>query len=378
MNSFNWIPLQSIKESLRTGAIRLEQWQPHKLANGHRLLVSGLLLSLGLSALICTLTILHYASPVQQKSQTVTVEVPNGVTSRAISRQLSRAGLIRSSTLFNYWVQWQGISHRLKAGTYQFNRSMSLQQIIDQLQSGQVILRQLAIPEGWTVNQIADLWEQTSFGSAESFLQVAGEVRWQRTYNLPGSALEGYLFPETYRLADGSSAETAIKTMLNHFQDQWTPRMGLAATQIGLSQREAIILASIIEKEAQIDSEREIISSVFHNRLRKGWKLDADPTVLYGLGNPPRSLTRVDLRTDTPYNTYLHKGLPPGPICNPGQASIMAALRPAKTPYFYFVASGGGGHYFSETLDQHQRMVRRYQKSRRSQQIAKTPDSDDY
>ena len=374
MNSFNWMP-QSIKELLRTGAIRLEQW---RLANGQRLLVGGLLLSLGLSVLIPTLTILHYAGPVQPKNQTVTVEIPSGVTSRAISRQLSRAGLIRSSTLFNYWVQWQGVSHRLKAGTYQFNRSMSLQQIINQLQSGQVILRQLAIPEGWTLNQIADLWGQTSLGSAESFLQMAGEVRWQRAYDLPGPTVEGYLFPETYRLADGSSAETAIKTMLNHFQDQWTPRMGLVATQIGLSQREAIILASIIEKEAQIDSEREIISSVYHNRLRTGWKLDADPTVLYGLGNPPRSLTRVDLRTDTPYNTYLHKGLPPSPICNPGRASIMAALRPAKTPYFYFVASGGGGHYFSETLDQHQRMVRRYQKSRRSQQIAKTPDSDDY
>ena len=374
MNSFNWMP-QSIKELLRTGAIRLEQW---RLANGQRLLVGGLLLSLGLSVLIPTLTILHYAGPVQQKSQTVTVEIPSGVTSRAISRQLSRAGLIRSSTLFNYWVQWQGVSHRLKACTYQFNRSMSLQQIINQLQSGQVILRQLAIPEGWTLNQIADLWEQTSLGSTESFLQIAGEVRWQRAYDLPGSTVEGYLFPETYRLADGSSAETAIKTMLDHFQDQWTPGMGLAAKQIGLSRGETIILASIIEKEAQIDSEREIISSVYHNRLRTGWKLDADPTVLYGLGNPPRSLTRVDLRTDTPYNTYLRKGLPPGPICNPGRASIMAALRPAKTPYFYFVASGGGGHYFSETLDQHQRMVRRYQKSRRSQQIAKTPDSDDY
>ena len=374
MNSFNWMP-QSIKELRRTGAIRLEQW---RLANGQRLLVGGLLLSLGLSVLIPTLTILHYAGPVQQKNQTVTVEIPSGVTSRAISRQLSRAGLIRSSTLFNYWVQWQGVSHRLKAGTYQFNRSMSLQQIINQLQSGQVILRQLAIPEGWTLNQIADLWGQTSLGSAESFLQMAGEVRWQRAYDLPGSTVEGYLFPETYRLADGSSAETAIKTMLDHFQDQWTPGMGLAAKQIGLSRGETIILASIIEKEAQIDSEREIISSVYHNRLRTGWKLDADPTVLYGLGNPPRSLTRVDLRTDTPYNTYLRKGLPPGPICNPGRASIMAALRPAKTPYFYFVASGGGGHYFSETLDQHQRMVRRYQKSRRSQQIAKTPDSDDY
>ncbi len=378
MNSFNWMPLQSIKESLRTGAIRLEQWRLNKLANGHRLLVGGLLLSLGLSALISTLMILHYVGPIQQKSQTVTVEIPSGVTSRAISRQLSRAGLIRSSTLFNYWVQWQGVSHRLKAGTYQFNRSMSLQQIINQLQSGQVILRQLAIPEGWTLNQIADLWEQASFGSAESFLQIAGEVRWQHAYDLPGSTVEGYLFPETYCLAHGSSAETAIETMLDHFQGQWTPGMGLAAKQIGLSPGETIILASIIEKEAQIDSEREIISSVYHNRLRTGWKLDADPTVLYGLGNPPRSLTRVDLRTDTPYNTYLHKGLPPGPICNPGRASIMAALRPVKTPYFYFVASGDGGHYFSETLDQHHRMVRRYQKSRRSQQIAKTPDSDDY
>ena len=315
----------------------------------------------------------HHMLSVQQVHEPVIFDIPKGSSSRVICQELRQSDLIRSSVLFNLYVQWRGVGTQLKAGRYQLDRSMSLGEIIDQLQKGQVVLRQFVIPEGLTIKQIAHLWETSGFGSTDDFLQEAGRKHWQQIYDLPEDSLEGYLFPETYWLANGSSAETVIKTMLEYFHQQWLPEMTQKSKKLGMSLKEIITLASIIEKEAQVDTEREVISSVYHNRLRKGWKLDADPTVLYGLGNPPRLLTRADLSTNTPYNTYLRKGLPLGPICNPGHASIMAALQPAQTNFFYFVAAGNGRHNFSQTLDQHQQMVRRYRRTIRKPKLGTGP-----
>ena len=326
----------------------------------HNWKVAGTLFCLVLLGI--TAFYLYNILPVQKEYQPVLVEIPKGSTSRIICQKLLDSGVIRSSILFKFYVHWRGTGTQLKAGRYKFDRSMRLGEIIDQLEKGQVVLRQLVIPEGLTVKQIAQLWERSEFGSADDFLQEANRIHSRQTYNLSGDSLEGYLFPETYWLADGSSAATIIETMLEFFLERWSPEMTKKAERLGMSLVEIITLASIIEKEAQVDNEREIISSVYHNRLRKGWKLDADPTVLYGLGNPSRSLTRLDLSTDTPYNTYLRRGLPLGPICNPGHASIMAALQPAQTDFFYFVAAGDGSHNFSQTLAQHQRMVRRYRR----------------
>ena len=326
----------------------------------HNRRVAGTLFCLMLLVIIAFY--IYNVLPVQKGYQPALVEIPKGSTSQIICQKLLDSGVIRSSILFKLYVHWRGTGTQLKAGRYEFDPSMTLGEIIDQLEKGQVVLRQLVIPEGLTVKQIAQLWERSEFGSADDFLSEANRIHWRRAYDLSGDSLEGYLFPETYWLADGSSAATIIETMLEYFVERWSPEMTKKAGNLGMSPVEIITLASIIEKEAQIDKEREIISSVYHNRLRKGWKLDADPTVLYGLGNPSRSLTRLDLRTDTPYNTYLKKGLPLGPICNPGHASIVAALQPVQTDFFYFVAAGDGSHNFSQTLAQHQRMVRRYRR----------------
>ena len=240
---------------------------------------------------------------------------------------------------------------------------MSPREIIHQLKAGKVVHRHFVVPEGLTVAQIAQLFEDEGFGTAESFNRAARDLQWQKRYGIEENSLEGYLFPNTYKLVDGIPAAKVIKMMLDEFNRNWTRERTEEAESINFSPQEIITLASIIEKEAKIDSERPLISAVFHNRLKRGWKLEADPTVLYALGNPLRALTTRDLKFDSSYNTYVNRGLPPAPICNPGLASIMAALRPAESSHLYFVAIGDGKHYFSNTLAEHNRVVRRIRRN---------------
>jgi UPF0755 protein len=234
---------------------------------------------------------------------------------------------------------------------------MPLIEIIDHLKTGRFAMNRFVIPEGLTLAQIEGLWEREGYGTAEEFHRVASGLQWCQEYDIKGDTVEGYLFPNTYQISEGTPPRQAIKMMLNEFNRQWTTPLREEAKSLGLSTHEVITLASIIEKEAKCPDERPLISAVFHNRLRLGWRLDADVTVLYALGNPKRRLTSADLSVTSPYNTYTYKGLPPGPICNPGMASILAALRPASVPYLYFVAVGDGRHYFSTTLNEHQDMI---------------------
>jgi UPF0755 protein len=210
-----------------------------------------------------------------------------------------------------------------------------------------------------TVPQIGQLWENGKFGTATAFEQAARNPRWRQRYSIDAETLEGYLFPNTYQFADGTPVDSVIKMLLDEFDRGWTHLLSEEAKALGFSTHEIITLASIIEKEAKADDERPLIAAVYHNRLKRGWRLEADPTVLYALGNPERLLRTADLKVSSPYNTYLHRGLPPGPICNPGMASVKAALRPAQASYLYFVAIGGGRHYFSTRLVDHRAMIRK-------------------
>ena len=294
------------------------------------------------------------------------LKIVRGMSSQSIANQLVHKQLIRSSWVFLFATHLSGASHRLQVGTYHLSGAMSIPQIIEHLRSGKVITHQLVVPEGLTVAEIGKLWEKKGFGTAAAFNETASNSKWRINHKIEGKTLEGYLFPNTYQFPDGASAEVIIQIMLNEFERQWTTEMSEEARTLGFSKHEIITLASIIETEARIPEERPLISSVFHNRLRRGWKLQADPTALYGLGNPDRPPRAADLRTDTPYNTYLYKGLPPGPICNPGIASIRAALRPVSADYMYFVAIGNGKHHFSRTLREHQNMINRIKRNRNS------------
>ena len=318
-----------------------------------------------LAILIAIFYTARYLSPVDGNAKPIELKIVRGMSSQAIADQLVHSNLIHNPWVFLFVTHLSGASHRLQVGTYRLSGAMSIPQIIDHLKTGKVVTRQFVVPEGLTVAQIAKLWEKSGFGMAAAFNQAAQDPRWRLNYKIEGDTLEGYLFPNTYQFPDGATPEVILEIMLNEFERRWTVEFTEEAKALGFSRHEIITLASIIEAEARVPDERPLVSAVFHNRLRRGWKLQADPTALYGLGNPDRAPRAADLRVDSPYNTYIHKGLPPGPICNPGIASIAAALRPTSVDYMYFVATGDGRHHFSKTLREHQKMINKIRRNRR-------------
>ena len=326
------------------------------------------LCGLGTFCLIFLLVWGFLTRPATSSKAVVHFDVPVGSNSRTIAKQLIEQELIRSEYLFRFVVRYRGTGKRLQAGTYVLRRDMTLWDLLDEFEKGQVTLVNWTVPEGLTTAAIAELWETGGFGTAAAFRGAAESQRLLQRYGLTDKTVEGYLFPNTYAFAKGTTAERVVEMMLDEFERRWTTEFDETAQNLGHNRHEIVTLASVIEKEAQVDLERPRISSVFHNRLTRKWKLQADPTVLYALGNPEKPLTKADLRTDSPYNTYRYKGLPPGPIANPGVDSIIAALRPEKTEYLYFVAIGGGKHHFSKTLSEHNKMIRKIRRETARQQ----------
>ena len=318
-----------------------------------------------LAILIMVLYMIRYLSPVDANAKPMQLKIAPGMSSMAIANQLAHNNLIHDPWAFLFATHLSDVSHRLQVGTYCLSGAMSIPQIIDQLKTGKVVTQQFVVPEGLTVVQIGKLWERAGFGTTAAFNQAASDPKWRLNYKIEGKTLEGYLFPNTYQFPDGAAPQLIIQIMLDEFERRWTAEFTEEAKALGFSKHEIITLASIIEAEARVPDERPLVSAVFHNRLRRGWKLQADPTALYGLGNPDRPPRAADLRVDSPYNTYLYKGLPPGPICNPGMASILAALRPDSVDYMYFVAIGDGRHHFSKTLREHQNMINKIRRNRR-------------
>ncbi|MDE0466465.1 MAG: endolytic transglycosylase MltG [Candidatus Poribacteria bacterium] len=301
--------------------------------------------------------------PPTSSEEVVNFDVPTGSSSQAIAKRLVEEKLIRSEHAFRLVVRYRGTGKRLQAGTYVLRRNMALWNILDEFEKGQVTLISWTVPEGLTAPAIAELWETAGLGAAKAFQEAYESPHLLERYGLADKTVEGYLFPNTYKFAKGTKVETVVEMMLDEFKQRWRDAFDEEARNLGHTRHEIVTLASIIEKEAQSESERPRISSVFHNRLRRKWRLQADPTVLYALGNPERLLTKADLSVDSLYNTYKHKGLPPGPIANPGIDSIIAALRPEKTDYLYFVAIGEGKHHFSKTLSEHNRMIRKMRRA---------------
>lgn len=324
------------------------------------------LCGLAILCLIVSLIGVFLMSPPTSSEAVVNFDIPTGSNSRTIARRLVAEKLIRSGYAFRLLVRYRGIGRRLQAGTYTLRRNMALADILDEFEKGQVTLISWTVPEGLTMAAIADLWEAGGFGTAAAFREASETTRLLKMHGLEDKTMEGYLFPNTYKFAKGTTAEKVVEMMLGEFKRNWIEAFDEDASGLGCTRHEIVTLASIIEEEAQSKSERPRIASVFHNRLRRGWRLQADPTVLYALGNPERLLTKADLDVDSPYNTYMYKGLPPGPIANPGVDSIIAVLRPEKTDYLYFVAIGEGKHHFSKTLSEHNRMVRKMRRASRN------------
>ncbi len=289
--------------------------------------------------------------------------VREGSTLNDVVNGLMARSIITSKRPFLLWARIMGYSKKIKAGEYRLNSGMTPLKVLDILSKGIILTHRVTIPEGFTRRQIAQLLEEKGLANKREFLVLTGDPVVARRYDISGPDLEGYLYPDTYQFARGLTTMAIIDTMVNRFREVMRPFLE-KVRHSGMGIEEVVTLASIVEKETGRAEERGIIASVFLNRLKKGMRIESDPTVIYGIRDFNGNLTRDDLTRLTHYNTYLIWGLPPGPIANPGKKAIEAVLYPAKTDYLYFVSRNDGSHYFSKTLSEHNRAVRIYQKKR--------------
>ena len=298
--------------------------------------------------------------PMSDNTQSQVFEVKSGMTLKQVSQELLGQNLIRSANAFQAIALIQDKEKLIKVGEYYISPSMSVAEILQRITSGKTVLHSVTIPEGYRITEIANLLEKRNLADKNIFLQQAKNV--QLLEGVPTGSLEGYLFPDTYHFGKRTTEAIIIKKMVETFKERALKKEFLKrAGDMGFSYHEIITLASLIEKETGKDSERKQISSVFHNRLKKNMLLQTDPTVIYVIDMFDGNIRKRDLKIDSPYNTYLYKGLPPGPIANPGLKSIIAALYPANTSNLYFVSKQDGSHKFSATLNEHNRAVQKYQ-----------------
>ena len=290
------------------------------------------------------------------------IRISPGTNIVRVGALLAEKGFVRSRFIFQLTGILSGTSRSLKAGDYAINTGMSIPDILKRFVSGETILYKFTIPEGLTIPEIARMWEEAGFGTSAKFIETTSDLSLHTKYGISSESLEGYLFPNTYMFPSVISEKEAIEIMLNQFIKEVSPVVEKKPADSKFSIHEIITLASIIEKEARVEDERPIISAVFHNRMKLDMKLESCPTVLYGLGYPDRKLTYDDLRnTSLTYNTYVYKGLPPGPICNPGIKSIIAAINPSNDNFLYFVSKNDGTHYFTQNYNDFLSAKRKYQ-----------------
>lgn len=289
------------------------------------------------------------------------ISFPPGSGIRKLATELKSGGVIRSSWHFVLMTRLRGDAHRLKAGEYRFSDDMTPEMILRKIVSGEVDYRKFTLPEGYSMYQAAELLEQKGYFVKEAFLGKCLDKSSLVRFGIKENSAEGYLYPATYNLSRGGTEEQLLEQMIGQFNKKYS-FLQVGEVKGGFSRHEIVTLASIIEKEAVSADEKPLISSVFHNRLRIGMPLQSDPTAVYGVRAFSGKVSKADIQRHSPYNTYLNKGLPPGPIGNPGIAAVNAAMNPAKSDFLYFVARQDGTHQFSRNLVEHNRAVVRYLK----------------
>jgi UPF0755 protein len=292
------------------------------------------------------------------------VDIPPGTGMAEIRRRLVNAGVVRDEVVLRAALWWTGESRHLRAGEYRFDQPMTPIAVIGKLARGDVYTRSITFPEGLTIQEMARVYEMREFGTAGEFLAAARNAALIHEMDPEARDLEGYLFPDTYALPRGTPASRLVALMVDRFKATYTEEARAAAEEQDLTTRQVVTLASLVEKETGTPEERPVVAAVYRNRLRIRMPMQADPTVVYAMmraGKYNGNIRRDDLSMDSPYNTYRHPGLPPGPIAAPGKASLDAALMPADVPYLYFVSRNDGSHVFARTLAEHNRNVRQFQ-----------------
>lgn len=322
-------------------------------------------------AFILALAVYGYSSyqsmlkPVNtQNPQTKTITIPSGASTQKISEILAGSGMIRNQLAFRIFSRYEGLAAKMQAGDYSLNTGMSVPEIISRISGGEVDTLTFTIPEGYSLKQIAETLVSKGLVDRNRFtdLLARGNFNYDFLQGLPAGEkrLEGYLFPDTYRINKGASEEDIISMMLARFAREITPEFKQKAAALGMTPHQAVTMASIVEREAAKDVERPKVAAVFLNRMKKGWKLESCATIQYALGTNKTRLLYKDLQIESPYNTYKYKGLPPGPIAAPGRASLQAVVNPDKDEYMFFVVSEDGQHVFSRTLAEHNRSKAKY------------------
>jgi UPF0755 protein len=322
-----------------------------------------LLLVFGVSVLVFFSLALYFkvlvSKPVRKVAFERAVVVRRGDSIREIARNLAQAGFLRQIEPFLIVHRLSGKRTSLKAGVYLLKSSMSVQEIYEVLAKGKAGEFRVTVPEGYTIEQAATLlWRRGLINSKKTFLALCSQRQFLQSVEIAATSLEGYLYPDTYFVAPGLSDEEIATMFVKQFRAV-TDNL-FEGSSSSLTPYEALILASIIEREARLDFEKPTIASVYSNRLAKRLRLESCATVRYVLNKWDAPLTLKDLKVASPYNTYVHKGLPPTPICSPGKVSIQAALKPEETDFLYYCYKGDGTHYFSKTLEEHNQAVKRY------------------
>jgi UPF0755 protein len=332
-----------------------------------RLVALLICLLLAVSAIVCLRSLMGPAAG-GRSSRYVIVNVAPGATLDQVAESLADKGLIRSGGWFKLYAKLTRQDRKLQAGSYRLSSGWSMGRILDQVVSGKVAVNRVTIPEGLTEAQVGKLLVSKGLVDSAAWQEatVSGSYHYAFLQGIPQGPkqLEGFLFPATYQFKVGLTAREIVDVMLQRFGQAYTPALQQRAQQMGMTTMQVVTLASIVEREAQLDRERPLVAAVFENRLKIGMTLGSNATIDYVLGTNKDPLSYEDLRIESPYNTYLHYGLPPGPIACTGLASIKAVLNPVETEYLYFVSKGDGTgtHYFSKTLAEHEAACDRYMK----------------
>lgn len=302
----------------------------------------------------------------------VRVIIPRGATFRAAADSMSRAGIIQSPFAFRIYARARGLDRQIQAGTYLLRRGTHWNDLLGAMNGGVGIINRVTIPEGFTIAQITPVLVKALDTPKDSVDAAVRDSALRARVSDPAATLEGYLFPDTYVFAPGTTAREAVTEMVKRFEREWKPEYDAKAAALGHSRHEIVTMASIVEKEARVGAERPVIAAVYYNRLKDGMLLQADPTVQYVLGRHTERVLYRDLTIDSPYNTYRYAGLPPGPIASPGGASLRAALAPANVPFLYFVAAPDGHHEFRTSLAEHDQAKRAIKAERGADSQAKS------
>jgi UPF0755 protein len=306
----------------------------------------------------------------------VEVEIPQGATYKQAINILYTNNLIRDKNLFIVLGKLTGLDRKIRYGYYSFLGKMSPFQVFRRLKSGRIIEYEITVVEGDTLLEIGEKLAAYKISPVDEFNRLVRDEDLRDLLEINAPSLEGYLFPQTYRVPKGAHPKNVLKLMVETLRQEFTDELRKRAEKIRWSENRVLTLASIIEKEAITDEERPLISAVYHNRIKKGMPLQADPTAIYGVKSSKERITISDLKKKTDYNTYVIKGLPPGPIASPGLKSIKAALYPANVPYLYFVSQGNGTHYFSRTWEEHAAAIKRLRAIQSGSQVVAEPVSD--